>query len=99
MTLVFNYINCLSYMYNVVIMIKGSHQVMTDCPLFITSPEPSCRPIRKYFAKKGEYDKGEELCFTFNKAYDSIFFLSTSLVSTPECTPNHTKKIINVIIS
>ena len=40
MNLVFNCINCLSYIYNnnIIIIIKGSHQVMTDCPSFITSP-------------------------------------------------------------
>ena len=39
MTLVFNRINCLSYIYNNnIIIIKGSHQVITDCSSFIMSP-------------------------------------------------------------
>ncbi len=38
MTLVFNHINCLAYIYNNKIIINGSHEVMTDCPSFITSP-------------------------------------------------------------
>ena len=57
-----------------------------------TMSEPSCRPIRKYFAKNAEYDEEEGICFTFNKTYNSIFFLSTSLKSTPVSPPNHSKK-------
>ena len=88
MTLVLNCIDCLSYIYYNK-RISSGYDWLSFIYHLTTMSEPSCRPIRKCFAKKGEYDKGEELCFTFNKAYDSIFFLSTSLKVSP---PNHSKK-------
>ena len=92
MTLVFNRINCLSYIYNNnIIIIKGSHQVITDCSSFIMSP-----PCLSHLVDPSENILPKMLnmmkCFIFNKTYNSIFFLSTSLKSTPVSPPNHSKK-------
>jgi len=57
-----------------------------------TMSELSCGPIRKYIAKNTEYDEEKGMCFTLNKTYDTIFFLSTSLMPIPVSTPNHLKK-------
>jgi hypothetical protein len=91
MTLAFNHINCLAYIYNNK-RISSGYDWLSFIYHLTTMSKPSCGPIRKYFAKNAEYDEEEGMCFTFNKTYDGIFFLSTSLMSTPVSTPNHSKK-------
>ena len=68
---------------------------MNDCPSFITSPPCLSHlggSIRKYFAKNTEYDEEEGMCFTFNKPYYSIFFLSPERDSA--CTASMNKGLV-----
>ena len=104
MTLVFNHINCLSYIYiyNIIILIKGSHQVMTDCPSFITSP-PCLSHLgdhQKIFCQKcWIWWRGRNVFHLYITRHTTAYS-SWALWSQHQCPfPTTPKNIINLIIS